>query len=142
MLAPALQRDQDYLLGKIRQSHRALFEPGVVKGLVVRVGDGRVHVAAGFAMDRLGRLLELSRDLSFEPPAENGAWRLCARVDERSHFLELPGYREAEVSQHASLVEERVRFFLRPADAQMPPGEEVVIAGIRRHGGGIDVSDA
>ena len=80
--ADELQKEQDYFINKLRQHNRAIFNPGIIKGLTLECTGQLVSVSSGFAMDSSGRLIELSTSYNFNLPEKNGSWEIILELIE------------------------------------------------------------
>jgi len=74
LTADLLREEQAYFLEKLRQHNRATLDVGIIKGLDVTCVNNMVSINKGFAMDTIGRIIELTTSCCIEIPEEDGIW--------------------------------------------------------------------
>lgn len=82
LTAEDLAEEQNYRTEKHRQLTRAILGWGVVRGLGLTCEGDRVRVEPGFAVDSLGRLVEVRRPCEFRLPACQGIWEVEVELAE------------------------------------------------------------
>lgn len=82
LTAEDFRKEQDFFLEKIRQTNRALFSPGIIRGLELTCARQTVAISPGLAMDRSGRLMELGKKQKIALPDQGGPWDIFMELTE------------------------------------------------------------